>query len=84
MGLTIFRVAVPVEKAKEALGGEGKLPHWMVPDQDGKGCLTYFQSRDDSNRLIVTYPPSFPVDSLFFASANRRGTWRCGERIVAC
>ncbi len=56
MGLTIFRVAVPVQKAKEALGGEDKVPHWMKPDEDGKGCLTYFQSRDDSNRLIVTYP----------------------------
>lgn len=54
MGLTIFRVAIPVEKAKEALGDD--LPHWMVPDKEGKGCLTYFQSRDDSNRLIVTYP----------------------------
>ena len=54
MGLTIFRVAVPIENAKKILGEP--LPHWMRPDQDGKGCITYHQSLDESQRLIVTYP----------------------------
>lgn len=56
MGLTIFRVAPPKKKAREALGGEDRLPHWMARDRDRKGCVTFFQSRDESNRLIVTYP----------------------------
>lgn len=54
MGLTIFRVATPKENAKKVLGED--LPSWMVPDEEGKGCITYFQSRDPTNRLIVTYP----------------------------
>lgn len=54
MGLTIFRVAIPKENAIKVLGSD--LPSWMVPDHEGKGCITYFQSRDSSNRLIVTYP----------------------------
>lgn len=53
MGLTIFRVAVPVAEARKVLD---EMPHWMQPDSEGKGCITYFQSLDDTNRLIVTYP----------------------------
>ncbi|KEF55328.1 uncharacterized protein A1O9_08078 [Exophiala aquamarina CBS 119918] len=53
--VSIFRVAVPVQKATEAVGSESKLPHWMLLDHDGEGCLTYFHSPDDSNWLIVTY-----------------------------
>lgn len=54
MGLTIFRVAVPIENAKKILGEP--LPHWMMPDEEGKGCVTFYQSRDQTQRLIVTYP----------------------------
>ena len=52
MGLTIYRVAVPIEEAKKVLD---PLPDWIQPDAHGKGCITYFQSLDDTNRLIVTY-----------------------------
>lgn len=53
MGLTIFRVAVSAEDAKAVLG---ELPEFMLPDSTGKGSISYFQSLDSSNRLIVTYP----------------------------
>lgn len=52
MGLTIYRVAVPLDDAKKQLG---ELPDFVLPDSEGKGCITYFQSLDDSNRLLVTY-----------------------------
>lgn len=55
MGFTIVRVAVPVDKARELLGADN-LPHCIQPDANGMGCLTFFQSRDETRRLIVTYP----------------------------